>query len=338
MKMDRLTACGLLAAIPALLSALHGTSDAPHFTPKAGVSIKRTLEMKGVRELRSMVIKAGDKEQNIEDVEVGNYFTSKNVILDEYLEVAEKRVIELGRTFESLAKSNTEKRKAQSKKEEAREVPETCALEGRTVVFTWNAEKKAYDRKFKSGDHDEQALAKLNVDMDYAELLPPPDTAEGVKWHVELVDVKTSLLRPAGYLPFKTERKPPAMELRLRDAAWEGTTGHLELAWSTRPEADGLKLAAIVFEGTLAVEASVDREDEKNAPDNLGTSSSEKIHGELLWDLARGGPHSIEWTSTGTARVRIKGKQPTQDGQEIEMEQIMSFDQEYTFKGTFEVK
>lgn len=327
----------LLALVPAVVVVSSPTTDRLRATPTAGLSIRRTLETKGVRTLTAMEFKVGDKQRGMEDIELESRLTSKYVILDKYLEVDAGRVNKLERTFESLAKVNTETRKLPSDKDASKSIPETCDLAGETVVFTWNAEKKAYVAELADGDRGAASLTGLNLDMDYQALLPPPNTPEGARWNVDMQAVKTALLRPAGNLPFQPAEKPQPMDRRLRDAAWNATKGHLVLTCKTERDVEGVKVAPIAFEGTLTIDASVVRAGEKDAPDKLSTRSLEKIQGELLWDIARGGPHSIEWSSTGKVKVNILGKQPTQDGAAIDMEQIMSFDQEYTFKGSFKV-
>lgn len=326
------------AGAVALFAAAALIVDAPRFAPKEGSSVKRTLTMKGTRDLKSVTMKAGGEEQTSSDAHLHFDISSKYVVVDEFTSVADFEVKKLTRTFESLTKNRTEtSQEPKSGEEKHREIPETCELEGKSVVFTWNAAKEEYDVAFKDGTRDEKLLGKLEMDMDYRGFLPKAGAEVGAKWTVDLAEIKGAMFHPSGELPFHGEKEMPALDRRMRDALWESTKGEMKLELQAARDEDGIKVAVITFKGSFDSDAGTEREEGEKGPAKMHAVDAQTFEGELLWNAAAGRPHALSWRSEGSLRlVVLIGKAKNKEGEEVEIEQTLLFDEEYAYSAKME--
>jgi hypothetical protein len=327
-----------LAPIVVVTLALNGVADAPAFKVKEGAHIQRTIEMIGKRELSKVHIQAGDKSQDFPGGSLSLALSSKMVVSDDYDSVASGKIKKLTRSYDTLEKSRTETSQNSKGEKQTRELPEKCDLDGKSVVFTWNAEKKAYDVKPKDEGVDAKLCADLEVDMDYRSFLPEADAAVGAKWTGDFDELKAALLRPGGDLPFHGEKEASTMDLRMRATVWDKTKGKVEFELKATREEDGKKIAPIAFSGTLEVDAATDREGDEKGPSKLHVQDSEKFEGELDWDLDAGRPVALKWNSSGEMSLTITQPAKTKEGEELEVDQTLTFDVEYGYTGAFEAK
>lgn len=325
------------APIVLVALALRPVADAPRFVPKEGVVVKRTLEMKGGRDLTRLTMRAGDESQDIEGASLHIDSTWKHVVKDELQKCSKAAIQKVARTYELLEKTRTETSKDKSGEDKTTENPETCDLTGKTVVFTWDADKKEFGKKLE-GDGEEKLVEDLEADMDYRALLPEPDAEAGAKWEVDLADAKMALFRPGGDLPFQGEKEVRSMDKRLRGAAWDSTKGKVLLELGAATEEDGHKRVAIKFQGDLSTDAETEREGDEKGPAKLHVVDAQKFEGELVWDLDAGRAHSIEWSSKGEMTLTVSLPAKTKAGDDLTVEQIFTFDEEYTYTGTFKVQ
>ncbi len=318
--------CALLTLVVA-----KPVSDVPHFVCKDGDTIRRTLEMKGTRELTHLSTQIGEETKDAEDFHISIDMSQKLVVDDEVKDCAADRATKIERTYVTLEKSRTETRSGPS--DSKTEHPETSDLQDKKVLFAWNAEKKAYSRTIDGEKSD--LTENLEADMDYLPLLPAKDADAGAKWDVDFADVKTALLRPGGDIQFhgKTEVQP--MDKRLRDGAWDALKGKLSLELGSPRDEDGKKLVTISFKGDMSYDAGVEREGEEKGPTKLHAEDAQKIEGKLEWDMQAGRAQSIEWTAKGQMKIAVSGAAKMPDGSNADFVQMMTFDEEYTYTGTF---
>lgn len=326
-----------LSLAPIVLAglALNGVGEAPTFKVKEGAHVERTLEMSGKRELTKVHIKAGDQEQDIPGATLSLVLSSKLVVNDEYDAVAGGKIKKLTRTFDTLEKSRTETSANAKGEKQTRDLPETSDLEGKTVVFAWNAETKSYDAKPKDEGVAAKLCADLDVDMDYRSMLPEGDAAVGAKWEADFADVKLALMRPGGDVPFHGEKEATTMDLRMRATVWDNMKGKVSFELKATREEDGKKIAPIAFSGSYDVDASTDREGDEKGPSKLHVHDAEKFEGELAWDLEAGRPVALKWNASGEMALTITSPAKTKEGDELSIDQTLTFDVEYDYKGAF---
>ena len=327
-----------LAPIVVVTLALNGVADAPAFMVKEGARIQRTIEMTGKRELSKVHIQAGEKSQDFPGGTLSLALSSKLVVTDEYDALTDGKIKKLTRSFDTLEKSRTESSQNAKDEKQTRDLPEKCDLDGKTVVFSWNADKKEYDVKPKDEGVDAKLCADLDVDMDYRAFLPEADAAVGAKWEGDLADLKLALLRPGGDLPFHGEKEATTMDLRMRANVWDNTKGKVAFELKATREEDGKKIAPIAFSGTLAVDAETEREGDEKGPSKLHVHDTEKFEGELAWDLEAGRPVALKWSSSGEMALTISAPAKTKEGEDIVVDQTLTFDVEYEYTGAFEAK
>lgn len=335
MKIMRLHSVSLVWPLALVTLALSPAPE-PRFTPVEGATIERTLEMKGTRELKSLVMKFGEQSEEIPDANMHVDLGWKFVVVDEFKKCQADHIDSLERTFETLEKKRSELSTDAKGAEKKRVLEEECDLEGKSVAFTWNAERKEYDVKFASEDGgDKELLAGLDLDMDYSGFLPETGAEVGAKWDVDFADLKGAMMRPGGDLPFHLEQAPRPMDLRMRDAVWDANKGTVSLELGAVVDEDGVQLQKILFKGTNTVSASVDAEDDEPGPSKLAVEDELTFEGTLVWDVKAGRARSIEWSSKGemVLTVYLPAKGP--DGEQGTIEQVFTFDTEYDYTGAF---
>lgn len=337
-----LTAVPIWSIVPALLlGALarpeaSAPESAPKFTPKAGASVRRTIESHGTRDLKSVTLKVEDKEQEIPGATMHQVTDGKQVVLDGFRAVADGRVTKLARTYETLEKTRTETSPDKDGGENTVESKETCDLEGKTVVFTWKADKEEYGKAFEPEGGDAEALADLTAEMDYQGFLPESDAAEGSKWKGDFDTLRAALLRPGGDLSFHGERAPLAVDKRARAALWDAMKGEIELELgATSGEGDAAR-TTIKFHGKYASSAGAEREEDEKGPNELHLEVESEFEGELVWNPSAGRAESLTWSSKGTLEVRTATTVQKRDGGEATLEQLMRLEDESEYKVRFE--
>jgi len=323
----------IVAAVLASVALVPG--EAPHYTPKQGTSVKRTLEMNGHRELASLKLKVGEQEQEMPGASLEQTTGWKYVVLDEYRDVAKGQVKKLARTYESLAKTRSETRKDNSGEDHTNESKETSDLEGKTVVFTWKDEKKACVPAF-DGEGDAELLADVVLSMDYESLLPDSGASEGDKWKGDFDDVRAALLRPGGDLPFHGETPPLPIDKRMRRALWDSMKGEIELTLGKTTVTDGRSLTTITFAGKFECDAEVERADDEKGPDRLHLKDEQTFEGKLTWDVEAGRAGTLEWKAKGQLAVITDVPAKSRSGEDVTLQQTMTLDEEYEYGVTFE--
>jgi hypothetical protein len=121
-----------------------------------------------------------------------------------YSAVAEGRPSKLLRTFDALSQNMDFEISVPMDGGTPPQFDSTSALEGKTVAFTWNAEKGDYDIAFAGGEGDNDLLERLTEDMDLRVFLPAKEVAADDTWDVPLGSLK-NLFSPGGDLKLRPE-------------------------------------------------------------------------------------------------------------------------------------
>ena len=180
------------------------------FTPEPGSTITRRFHETTALELDSMVRSLDGEEQEADEFEVEVKNEREFVFVDEYRAVGEERVDQLARTYETLS-SRTEVAASEGGViDEEADVAGTSALDGATVLFTWNDDEEEFEAAFTGDDADRfdgDLLDDLATTVDLAALLPGEEIAEGESWEVDL-EVFPALFRLGGDVSLLPEIDP----------------------------------------------------------------------------------------------------------------------------------
>ena len=250
------------------------------------------------------------------------------VLRDRYEAVAEGRPTRLTRTFENLAHQVEVDLSIDVGGETEVDVHGSAdgasELEGRAVVFSWDAEsgayRKAYDEATEPGDPE--LLTGVTEDVDLRALLPGRTVQEGQSWEVEGGSTLRGLLVPGGDLALEiatpvSEWQPIAAGI---DPAFYSDLGALlssEGEWKAActlaalREADGRNYAVVDVELEVdgrqdlraAMQACIDRI-AGALPDGMELEVTRadldfelEGAGQLVWDLGAGrvSTFEVEW-------------------------------------------
>jgi len=184
--MMKTTVTTLLCALPLL--DLHPGEDRLAFQPEEGLSLTKTITAQTTMEIMDLSIIADGQDvgEAMGDFTIEIRTDQEYEITDEYLGVADGRPTKLRRTFDELAQ-DTEVDIDLPMQADVQEMGTSSALEGETVVFTWDAEEEEYRASFEEGEDqpDEDLLDGLECDIDLLALLPDGAVEEGDRWEVE---------------------------------------------------------------------------------------------------------------------------------------------------------
>lgn len=194
-----------LSLLP-LLPAGAPAAQEIRFAPEPGSTLRKTLRSSGQLTLLEAEIQIGDDPQ-VPEADFTVAWEREVVLRDRYAAVAEGRPTRLDRTFENLAHQvdvDLEIEVDGNPEVEARgDADSASELEGRAVVFSWDAESGAYRAAYDEASEPgpPELLSGLVEDVDLRALLPGKDVQEGQGWEVAGSSLR-SLLVPGGDLGF----------------------------------------------------------------------------------------------------------------------------------------
>lgn len=311
-----LTALALLAFV--------APSDTPGFHPEAGAELTKAFTQRLDFDLEdlSIVVGGNDFSGMIGAIEMSIANTTTVRVADVYHAVADGRPEKLSRTFETLTDLTTVNVSSEAGGDD-QELPGTSELEGRTVVFTWNAEDEGYDVAFAEEGGDAALLDGLEEDMDLRVLLPPGEIEKDAQWTIEIARLG-SLVSPGGELSIVAEDQGeedfgPFEELieGFADDFSKLLEGTCKCTYKGARDEGGTSVGEILVEIEIASSADLSdlldqvltalTEQFGEGPDVTIDSADLTIdfdgEGTLLWDLGQGRVHSFEMS--GAANVAI---------------------------------
>jgi hypothetical protein len=274
--------------------------DAINFAVAEGTTLSKEISTTLEFSLDDLMIEMGGQEIDpsmmMDGGDIGDASGSLELVMDftdEYIEMGEARPNKLKRTINGMA-FDWEVGTGDSGSESTEEI------EGKAVMFTWDAETSAYKMKLVEEDEDLKAedLEMLAEDIDMRALLPGKDVEEGDSWEVSGMAV-ASILMPGIDLEKATARAEEEMEEDLPVELEEFYGGLVDaMTWTctydgTR-DADGVTVQVISIESEI--EQNLDFSDlileliESNMPGEASVDISLVIEmageakGELLWN------------------------------------------------------
>ena len=319
------------------LASFASGPDEVRYAPEKGLKVTRTCETSGEFELESVSVTVDGEERPAPGNPSGSLsIEEKFVVSDELVAVGSGRPEKLARTFDVLHKQQTSSEPGPDGRvmEQAQKL--TCDLEGKRVVFTWNADDKRFDVQAAADQKlDAKLLDGLDEDMDLRAFLPDKPVAKGDSWDVEPAAFH-AVLWPGGRLPFhdKDKDEPDAIEHELNAALYASLDGDAKVTYAGQREEDGVK----VF--VLHVKADLSRTGE-SVPSSEYTSEhggtpgakvklefTTQAEGDLLWSVEH--THLISLTLEGRAAV-TQGISYEVRGQSVEQVRKYSGKTRYSF-------
>jgi hypothetical protein len=315
MNTKKLLLLPLLCA-PALLAfTLPGSRV--RFAPAEGSSLTKTFENKGEFSLdhMSMTIN-GQESPAMPQMSMTLNTEQKVVVTDEYISNREGAPKKLKRRFDELGSDVAMSMKMEVMGESHDQDKTTKAksqLDGKTVVFTWDADSKEYKKAFDPAMDNSELLKGLKEDMDLRALLPENEVKDGDEWDIDVKSL-ASVFGPGGNLSLVPEDAEgggmdPGMTSgmsSMSEMLGDLLEGEAKGKFTGMREVDGEKMAVIKL--TVKISSSKDMTDvvaeamkKTKMPadmemkfDHMDIDLKIESEGELVWNVAAGHAHTLE--------------------------------------------
>jgi hypothetical protein len=332
MKNHTLLLSALLLS-PGLLLGLNPAATKVKFAPADSSTLTKTFENKATLTLDSYTMTGAGTSPEMEMT----LTTKQNVtVSDEYVTVKDGAPKKLIRSFDDLAGDSSMSMKMSvmgQNHENSQNMRMKSELAGKKVVFTWNAEKSAYDKAFDPAEEKPDLLKDLAEDMDFRALLPEGDVKEGDTWNPDVTKVRY-VFSPGGALALKPENADDAsMKMgsdeinSLSSAMGESLEGEVKAELAGVKDVDGVSCATIhlkfkVHSATDMTEQARKMIEKGELPpgvesleiDHLDLEFKFEGEGDLIWDVAGGHFKSFELSGESTIKsdqgmkIGVQGK------------------------------
>jgi len=324
--MQRLSSRRLSAfALSLALAVAPFSREELRFKTPVGEKVTKTFEDSlslKLEEMRVVVNGEVQPDDELDGLKIDIDAATRVVYTDHYREGGEEQPKVLARSFDTLERKRTQNAGLEGEVEEETSEEES-ALEGETVVFTWDAEEQRHSAKFDGEGADEKLLGGLFEDTDLRTFLPGKKLEKGDSWNIEPKAFR-HVIDPGGELHFESDDEDQDDDDD-DEQLNENLTGEIRATFEGTREEDGAQLAVVKLSCTL----KTFRENESSEEDFSTVQRLEvefKLEGELVWELASGRLSSYQLE--GDAKLVDKN---TSTG-EIQG-QSMSFEQALTLAG-----
>ena len=315
----RRTNLALFALLPLLASA--PAADEVTFHVAKGAVVEKTFAHTLDLELEEMKVSFGDEEISPDDLggfEMSVETSGELVFVDEYREMGDGRPKLLARKFKNLQYEENQSTTTDGESED-KSSEEESELEGKTVLFAWDDDEDAWKRTYEGDEAAAELLDPLIEDVDLREFLPGKSVSTDDSWDVE-AKLFDHVLSPGGDLGMRSEDDDEESEEFERQIS-ENMGGEVKVTFKGLREEDGVRVAV------LAVEAQIksfgeQSKDEDEAQQTRRYELDAGFEGEILWDAAKGRPHS--YSLSGTTKVRfVDSSAMDHGGEHFEMSQTI---------------
>lgn len=315
---------------------LAGRSDSPKFSVEEKSSLSKTFENHLKLESKELKFFVKGRDEPIRpsvDMHVSIEDTTRIEVTDEYLEMGKGRPAKLRRTFDKLQEKEIQSARLENNgneddQEGEHEKKEESALEGKSVLFTWNDDSGGFVASFPKDGGDPGLLEDLAEDMDFRFVLPKGKVADDESWDLDAKSF-ASVMDPGGDLKLEDKDKDADedSDQHVGKEIRKHLTGKAHATWKGVREEDGKKLGAIAISADLSSEGDADSNGEVAGKTHFKLEL--ELEGELLWDLAAGHFHSFQ--STGTVKLDTTSSAKVPAG-EVRQELVLEGDA--TFKAS----
>ena len=290
------------------LASFASGPDEVRYAPEKGLKVTRTCETSGEFELESVSVTVDGEERPLKGEPSGSLSSEeKFVVSDELVAVGSGRPEKLARTFDELHQQQTSSWTWADGEPTEQAQKLTCDLEGKRVVFTWNADDKRFDVQAAADQKlDAKLFDGLDEDMDLRAFLPDEPVAKGDSWDVEPAAFR-AVLWPGGRLPFHDADKdePDEIDLELNAALYASLDGDASVTYAGQREEDGVKVFVLHVEADLSrtgesVASSEYTSEHGGAPGaKTKLEFTTQAEGDLLWSVEHA--HLVSLTLEGQA-------------------------------------
>src|SRR5262245_27647905 len=195
------------------LASFESGPDEVRYAPEKGLKVTRTCEKGSEFELESESATIAGQGPVQGNRSGSLSLEEKIVVSDEFVAVGSGRPEKLARTFDELHKQQTGSMTGSDGKVMEQTQKSTCDLEGKRVVFTWNADDERFEVRAAADQKlDAKLLDGLDEDMDLRAFLQDKPVAKGDSWDVEPAAFH-AMLWPGGRLPFHDADKDEPDEI-----------------------------------------------------------------------------------------------------------------------------
>lgn len=319
------------------LASFASGPDEVRYAPEKGLEVTRTCETSGEFELESESLTIDGEERPVPGKPSGSLRSEeKFVVSDELVAVGSGRPEKLARTFDELHRQHTFSGTGPDGEVMEQTQKLTCDLEGKRVVFTWNADDERFDVQAAADQKlDAELLDGLDEDMDLRAFLPDKPVVKGDSWDVEPAAFH-AVLWPGGRLPFHDADKhePDAVEHELDAALYASLDGDAKVTYAGQREEDGVKVFVLHVKADLSrtgesVPSSEYTSEHGGAPGaKVKLEFTTQAEGDLLWSVEHA--HLISLTLEGQAAF-TEGVSYEVRGQSVEQVKKFSGTTRYSF-------
>jgi len=324
MRLPIAVAVPALAATALALLAFDTPADRVSFHPREGTVLTKTFTTVVEMALDDLEVMMNGEEVDpaamgaeFEVSEAHGQYDIEVVVTDEYISLGEGRPAELVRSYDSIQALWEDGMQEGSDDDSIEE------LVGVSVRFTWDDDEQGYSRAVIGEDElDDLLLASLGEDMDMRVLLPGAAVEVGDSWAIH-PDAAASLTLPGIDLPAAMAAiiaavpddellfgllDPNAFTDSVDDMVI-GDMGEITCTYEGIRELEGAEVGVISL--TSETDESFDLSDmiaeiaESEGQDMGGEVTLEigmafELEGELLWNMAAGHAHSMNFEAEAT--------------------------------------
>jgi hypothetical protein len=310
-----------IAALLALpLVAVAPPTERIAFQPGKGTALAKNFDVHQEFTLEDSEIKVnGAVQKQPDDVEMAMSMDTHVALGDVYADVDGGRVTKLARKYEKLSGAGNMSMDMGALGNQSRDLKLESELEGRTVVFAWDADQSAYTPRFDEHGGDAALLENLVEDFDLRGFVPGAAVEIGATWKVDVTALRTALAPGTGHalLPARggEERMSDMVQRNMDFAALfrESASRTLDARFESMHEADGRRIATISIEGKVHAQHDATDEARRGIEAQKGDDKAPEmqkvlvdvqieVSGELEWDLDGGHARSLKLT--GSERIQ----------------------------------
>lgn len=342
------------ALLAPVLVAFTLPAEKIRFAPAAGADATKTFENKMELSLDHLsVTMNGNEMPGMPEMDMSMTHSQKVAVTDEYVAMEGALPKLLKRHFDSMesgAAVSVKMEMAGQSNNNDMNVKAQSELDGKTVVFTWDADAKEYKKAFDPTEEKAELLEGLTEDMDLRVLLPDHEVKKGDAWDVDVKSL-VHVLAPGGNLAFKPEEGADEADPMsgmgmgagmgsMHDYLSDLLEGECKATLSDVREEDGKQLAVIKL--TMKISSSKDMTDvvkdamkDSEKPegvemdfDHMDVDLKLECEGELIWNLAANRVESLELSGPVSMNMDMAMKVAMGD-------RSMNLEQAFELSGTY---
>jgi hypothetical protein len=334
------------AVFPALVLGSIAPAVKLRFAPDEGSTVTKSFESKTTLTLDGLEVTGTGGASP--DLEMSMSLSQKIVVTDRYVKNRANAPQKLVRSFDELGGEQSASMKTQAlgdRQTKDHSMRAKSALEGKKVVFEWDAEKGAYKKTFDPPEEEMDVLENVGEDMDLRTILPADEVKEGDEWDIPVRALR-SLFAPGGNLglvPENTDEGSMKMGLdssSMSDMIGDKLEGTAKAKLTKVEVVDDVPCARVhlrldVKSKADMTEAGRKKLDGSDLPpgfelDHLDVSFGFVGEGDLVWNLAAGRFRSLDISGQMSIR-NDQGIKLEVGGKKRAVDQTMSFSGSSTY-------